>query len=227
MSPSPPGPDPDAGDRAGAAAEPRARSFIEQARREQIVRAAIETIAEVGYAKASFAQIAKRAGISPALISYHFRGKDQLLAQVVADVTAAMERAIVDATEDAQSYSSALRGVIETQIRYFGSHTSEMVAVGEIYRQNRHDPAAHEQYESRRELTLTELEGMFKEGQDEGEFRDFATRPMAVVLMAALESVPPQLLADPDLDVDGLADEIATIFEEATRRRRIGRRRTR
>ena len=37
---------------------PRRPSFIERARRAQIVHAAIETIAEVGYAHATFARIA-------------------------------------------------------------------------------------------------------------------------------------------------------------------------
>jgi Bacterial regulatory proteins, tetR family len=52
---------------------PPERTFIEAARRNQIVAAAIDTIAEVGYARASFARIAARAGISPGLISYLYR----------------------------------------------------------------------------------------------------------------------------------------------------------
>jgi len=198
----------------------KARTFIEQARRDQIVQAAIETIAEVGYAKASFARIAERAEISPGLISYHFRSKDQLLTQVVADVEAAMERAIVDATEGAETYMSALRGMIETQVRYFGAHTSEIVALGEIFSQARSEPGVGESAGSRRRATLDELEGMFREGQEEGEFRDFAPRPMAVVLLAALEAVPSELLSTPEPDVEALAGEIATLFEQATRRTR-------
>ena len=202
----------------------RARTFIEQARRDQIVRAAIETIADVGYAKASFARIAERAGISPGLISYHFRSKDQLLGQVVADVEAAMERAIVDATEGAQTYMSALRGMIETQIRYFGAHTNEIVALGEIFSQARGEPGVGQAAGARRQGTLDELEGMFREGQQEGEFRDFAPRPMAVALLAALEAIPSELLSTPDPDVEALADELATLFEQATRRTRSRRR---
>jgi TetR/AcrR family transcriptional regulator, fatty acid metabolism regulator protein len=62
------------------------RTFIETARRAQIVAAAIDTIAEAGYAHMSFARIAGRAGISRGLISYHFAGKDDLIKQVVHDV---------------------------------------------------------------------------------------------------------------------------------------------
>jgi AcrR family transcriptional regulator len=61
-------------------------SFIEQARRRQIVQAAIDVIAERGYAGASLEQIALKAGISRGLISYHFAGRDDLIAAVVASI---------------------------------------------------------------------------------------------------------------------------------------------
>ena len=62
------------------------RSFVSSARRAQIVAAAIETLAEVGYANASLARIAARLGISKGVISYHFAGKDDLIAEIVRQV---------------------------------------------------------------------------------------------------------------------------------------------
>ena len=50
------------------------RTFTVTARRAQIVQAAIDTIAEVGYAKASLDRIGARIGISKGLIGYHFAG---------------------------------------------------------------------------------------------------------------------------------------------------------
>src|SRR5262245_43842157 len=70
----------------GATAGGENRTFIETARRAQIVAAAIEIIADGGYSAASFARIAERLGISRGLISYHFAGKDDLMKQVVRDV---------------------------------------------------------------------------------------------------------------------------------------------
>ena len=65
----------------------QARTVTEQARRKQIVDAAIETIAEIGYAKASFARIAERAGLSSTgLISYHFANKSELIEQAALSV---------------------------------------------------------------------------------------------------------------------------------------------
>ena len=63
------------------------RSFIEEARRAQIVGFAIDTIAELGYGQASLARIAGRAGISKGVIGYHFAGKDDLMREVVAEVS--------------------------------------------------------------------------------------------------------------------------------------------
>ncbi|CAM4303409.1 TetR family transcriptional regulator [Nocardiopsis rhodophaea] len=62
------------------------RSFIEKARRAQIIEAAVAVIAEVGFAKASLARIAQHAGISKGVISYHFAGKDELIEQVVEQI---------------------------------------------------------------------------------------------------------------------------------------------
>ncbi|WP_409496972.1 TetR family transcriptional regulator [Amycolatopsis sp. cmx-11-12] len=70
----------------------KARTFTESARRAQIVAAAIETIAGLGYARASFAQIAKEAKLSSTgLISYHFANKEELVRTVLEDVFAAAQ----------------------------------------------------------------------------------------------------------------------------------------
>ena len=50
-------------------------TFTEAARRTQIIECAIETLATLGYAQASLAHIAKRAGISKGVIVYYFSSK--------------------------------------------------------------------------------------------------------------------------------------------------------
>lgn len=64
----------------------RESTFIEDARRAQIVEGAITVIAEHGYRNASLARIAQHVGISRGLISYHFSGKAELIAQVLVTV---------------------------------------------------------------------------------------------------------------------------------------------
>ncbi|QFR33288.1 TetR/AcrR family transcriptional regulator [Ancylobacter sp. TS-1] len=53
--------------------------------REALMKAALELIAEKGTAGATFAEAARRAGVSPAAPYRHFRDRDELLAAVAAE----------------------------------------------------------------------------------------------------------------------------------------------
>jgi AcrR family transcriptional regulator len=50
-------------------------------RREQMLRAALEVIVERGFPETRIADVAERAGTSPALVIYYFKTKDQLLTE--------------------------------------------------------------------------------------------------------------------------------------------------
>jgi len=52
-------------------------------RREQMLHAALEVISQRGYADARIADVAERAGVSPALVIYYFKTKDQLLTEAI------------------------------------------------------------------------------------------------------------------------------------------------
>lgn len=53
------------------------------ARREQILRAALDVIASRGYGETRVADVADRAEVSPALVIYYFKTKDALLAEAM------------------------------------------------------------------------------------------------------------------------------------------------
>src|SRR5215469_10485209 len=50
-------------------------------RRAQMLHAALDIISERGYAETRIADVAERAGVSPALVIYYYKTKDQLLAE--------------------------------------------------------------------------------------------------------------------------------------------------
>ncbi len=52
-------------------------------RREQMLQAALEVISARGYADTRIADVAERAGVSPALVIYYFKTKDQLLTEAI------------------------------------------------------------------------------------------------------------------------------------------------
>ncbi|MFJ5989496.1 TetR/AcrR family transcriptional regulator [Lentzea sp. NPDC092896] len=194
------------------------RSFIEDARRGQIVAATIATIAEIGYAKASFVQIAQRAGISPGLITYHFAKREELMKQVMLTVHDSMDRALTARSESADGYVTALRSLIEGFVHYCAEYPAELIAISQIAAAARDAEAARTWSEEQNERTLTELEDMFREGQACGELREFAPRVMAVSVIAAMEAAPAELMARPDTDVTRYAKELADLFELAVRR---------
>lgn len=200
--------------RSGNQSGDQTRSFIERARRDQIVRAAIETIADVGYAKASIKEIAQRAEISGGLISYHFAGKDELLKQVMADITASLDQSLTERAAEATSYSDALRALMAGFVHFCAEHRTEMYALREI---------ADNSAEPGPDGSVDELADLLREGQADGEFREFDAHLMAVTLNAALEAVPRELYARADTDVTTYADELAEAFVQAVRRK--GRRR--
>src|SRR3954470_2130413 len=113
----------------------RAKTFTETGRRAQIVTAAIDVIAEVGYTNASFSRIAKRAGLSSTgMISYHFAGKDDLLAACVAEieqVTSAFMQPRIDA---AVGHVAQMRAFIEANVALVGEHATAVRALIDLVR---------------------------------------------------------------------------------------------
>lgn len=172
------------------------------ARRVQIVRATIATIAELGYHQASFARIAQRARLSSTrLISYHFDGKDELMSQVIAtihgDLTTYLERRVGRAT----TAREALDAYIRATVAYVKEHQAEMRAATEIRHHRR--PWAGSSV----------LDRLLARGRDGGEFAAFDTRVMATAIQRTLDCLP--LLPD-TTDLDAYADELAALFARAT-----------
>ncbi len=110
------------------------RTFVTNARRAQIVEAAINTVAEVGYANASLSSIAVRLGISKGVISYHFAGKDDLIAEIVSQVLQ-HARAYMQPRIEAQTTGPAmLRAYIESNLEFIRDNPNQLRAVVEIVR---------------------------------------------------------------------------------------------
>src|ERR1700678_447656 len=94
------------------------QSFIEAARRAQIIECAIDAIAELGFAQASLAQIAKRAGVSTGVILYYFAGKDELIRAVGAHVFATGADFISPPVNAQTTARAAIRSFIEASVAF-------------------------------------------------------------------------------------------------------------
>jgi len=191
------------------------RTFLSTARRAQIVDAAIGTVAEVGYASASLSRIAVRLGISKGVISYHFSGKDDLIAEIVRQVLQ-QARAYVQPRFEAQTTGpEMLRAYIESSLEFMRDNPDQITALVEIVRAT--IAGAKSPFSGNRDAGVQVLAELITRFQAAGDFRaDFDPNAMAIAIRAVIDAAPGRL-ADPAFDIDQYAREAVTIFHRATR----------
>jgi TetR/AcrR family fatty acid metabolism transcriptional regulator len=202
----------------GTSSQKTGRTFIETARRAQIVAAAIDTIAELGYGQASLARIAETAGTSKGVIIYHFGSKDDLIREIVAELSAKGRAYMGPRLEAEPTGAGMLRAYIEANVSFVRENRNHVLAIVEIVFNGRaadgsplYDPAIRlEGAEALRQL-LAHFQGT-------GEFRaDFDPDVMAMAIRAALDAIPPRLARDPDLDIGRYGRALADLFGAAVR----------
>ncbi|KJK59347.1 TetR/AcrR family transcriptional regulator [Saccharothrix sp. ST-888] len=197
---------------------PAGRTFTESARRTQIVQAAIEVIADVGYAKTSFAKIAKQAGLSSTgMISYHFKGKDDLMHEVVVEVMRVAEVYIVPRMAEADGYRGRLRAYIEANVELLAAFPKYLPALTEVVTHLKGDDPHRIGFAGTLKSIMDVQEHQMRAAQQAGEFRDFDVRVMVTALRGAIDGVVVRSAADPGLDIAACGRELADIFDLATR----------
>ncbi|WP_189155295.1 TetR/AcrR family transcriptional regulator [Lentzea pudingi] len=186
----------------------RAKSVTEQARRAQIVAAAIATIAELDYAETSFKAIAARAGLSSTgLISYHFRNKQELVDVAFADILERFQ-GFVNARMGQSGARAELRAFLVANIAFLREHRADMVA---FLRITAHAAVTDGGIADSDHAGLADL---LRQGQEAGEFRVFDPEVMAVFVLAMRNGV---VLRSGSLDLDVCEQELVAAVDLATR----------
>jgi len=193
------------------------RSFIEEARRAQIIAAAIETIAAVGYPNASLARIAREAGVSKGVISYHFAGKDELMDQLVTVVYTEIAEAVVPDILAQDNAADMLRTHVRGVAAYALEHRNRMATLAQVFIHARNPDGSARYGSGEAEPLFQSLEGLYREGQRNGEFRDFDVRAMAVTQQAATDGMFEYWRVHPDHDLMAHAAELGEQLVRATR----------
>lgn len=200
-------------------AEGASRTFTEAARRAQIVEAAIEVIAEVGYAKTTFTRIAKQAGLSSTgMISYHFAGKGDLMREVVAEVFRVADGYMVPRIEAQTTASGRLRAFIESNIELIGEFPKHLPAVVEVLGNLRGEDASMREFCAAMDSLVDTHTHLIHEAQKAGEFGEFDPRVMALAIRGAIDGVVTRAAKEPDFDAVACGRELADLFDRATRK---------
>lgn len=190
----------------------RAKTFTETGRRAQIVTAAIEVIAEVGYLKASFSRIAKHAGLSSTgMISYHFAGKEDLLAACVAEIEQITGAYMSPRIDAAVGHVAQLRAYVESNIALVGEHPEAVRALIDLVKN-----AGSQSAGVNGRIAL--FEHHFRTGQEAGIFRAFDVRTVALALTSGLDAVVATAAIDvPEpTELTRIGRELADLYVRAT-----------
>lgn len=201
----------------------QAPSFIEQARRQQIIEATIAGVAAEGYAGASLAKVAARARISKSIILYYFTGKDELVETTVHRIYDEIWNFIRPRIAAETSARGRLRAFLESEFAFLEQHRARLLTISHLLLNHRNRSGGLYLRDAAEKANLRTLGGLLAEGQKNGEFRDFAVKPMAATLMHAINGALDQWAADPAMSLSDYAREIVTIFDLATQKPR-GRR---
>lgn len=186
----------------------RATTFTEGARREQITAHAVAALAELGYAGASLGEIARRAGVSKGVISYHFASKVELLEQLVVDVYTRAGEAIGTRLAAEGTALGQLRGYLEANLGFIAAHPREIRAAAEVMVNVRRIGGELRLGAGSDDPIVHHLAELLRSGQRTGEFRAFDPPSVALMLRAAIDTTSVRLVADPDFPIDTYRDEL-------------------
>jgi len=187
-------------------------------RREQMLLAAAEIIAERGFSETRIADVARRVGASPALVIYYFGTKDDLLTEAL---RYSEDRFYVVCAEMLAS-TSALRDRLESLVRLTCIPDGEDQVPGawglwfDLWSQAfRHPLVAKDRLELERRWRST-IEGVVADGIRAGEIKKIDAEDFAVTWAVLLDGLSIQVaLKDPIVDSERAFDIAMTFAEQA------------
>jgi AcrR family transcriptional regulator len=183
-------------------------------RRDQMLHAALRVISERGYADTRIADVAEHAGVSPALVIYYFKTKDQLLTEAIrhyedtwysvgqnrmaglATAAARLEEFIAMSTLSDADPEPASSWQLWLDFWAQAARNSEVAAVRQ------------KSDERWREVIAT----LVRSGQETGEFREIDAASFAIYLSTFLDGLTIQIALDDPVVDSPLAYELSMRF---------------
>jgi AcrR family transcriptional regulator len=199
--------------------KPEGQTFIEEARRKQIIDAALQTIADQGYTQTSFAEIAKGLGITKGLIAYHFDGKHDLITSAIHTILnrqGAYIKGHVDEKEDA---GDKLQTYIESSFEYINQNRSHFVALVDLWGSFTSSEEKEAFSQAAYDPCRAHLKKIFRIGREQRVFVKLDEQVMATVIQGAIDGVMLQWVFDPEaVDLKDASRELSEMFVKRVRK---------
>src|SRR6266496_480167 len=186
----------------------RPTSDIQKQRHQQIILAAIASLAESGYIATSFAEIGRRVGISKSVVAYHFENKELLIDAVVNAIYDKGFEVVRPAINTETTAEGRIAAFIRQSIYFYQEYHSYVAALSalRLHLNNKGKPNMVAVDRLHRELS--DVAVILRDGQEHGEFRDFSPAIMARTLRQALDGVLIEMTHHPATDLNKYAREL-------------------
>jgi TetR/AcrR family fatty acid metabolism transcriptional regulator len=190
-------------------------TFIEEARRKQIIDSTIQTLANRGFINTTLAEIADQIGVSKGVISYHFNGKDELI-DATLDTIIETQVSIRQERIDEQSEPlEKMRAYFRANIEFLKNYPTYIPALLELW-------ASYSSLEAKLyfnrmayEPARVQLKDIFRFGQERGDFSEFDPLVNASLIQGAIDGIMWQWYFNPEkVDPDAYIEELLSIFEK-------------
>lgn len=184
--------------------------------RERLLRAAAELIAELGWGRVTTRALAERADLPHGAVSYHFRGKQELLTEAALHTVEGMfpirELAAVETLADLMPLVAS----------WVGSRDSiDPVGTGvlmEAMRESERDPALRHRLATLLREYRQVMADLVRTEQDRGTLpSDPAASALATLIAAAGDGLLLHALLDPELDVRAATEAVLALLGRAPR----------
>lgn len=196
-----------------------AMTFTERGRRAQILRGAIDTIVELGWAQSSLVRIGEQIGTSKGAILHYFRDKNALVGALVLDVHTRLAETVAHAVAAESSAAGRIRAYVLSNIEFIAEHPRDVAAIVEL-------GASYRGPDGRRiaeiiasaetwppELIPLDLTALLAREQANTQMSHVDAGIMAMIVRGALDSAAEHHARDSSFDLRPYGKELADMVE--------------
>lgn len=174
-----------------------------QARRQEILNAALLVFGKGGFHSGSLREIAKRVDLTPAGVLHHFASKEELFTEVLRQRDEHVRAAAGDVSEN--TLLEQMRKVVA-----YNQTTRGLTSLYTVISAEATDDGhpAHEYFVERYGATAADTERVLTEAQSDGLVRgDLDVRHASRLIMAVMDGLQQQWLLDESVDMPAAFDE--------------------
>jgi len=182
----------------GTGTRQKGATFIEEARRKQILDASVALFSKSGFDRTSLAEIADLVGISKGVISYHFDGKRDLGEEVIRHGIRQFGHYVQDRVSKQGSGKLKLLEFVSASLDYIQEHPDSYLVYTDTLRcfGTREEKGAMVAWANER--TRDVLTQIIKDGQSDGSIGKVSVANLANIVQGVIDGLMEQVAVQPE-----------------------------